>query len=93
MTPTSLKLIAFTMFEINVAVNFACRVWLFWQRNSAQVRVSQPSFLLMVLLGCLISTSTIIVMAQEHVGDGPVHACMAIPWLYSVGERLMLIWL
>jgi gamma-aminobutyric acid type B receptor len=24
-------------------------------------------------------------MVEEDEGDGPVHACMAIPWLYSVG--------
>ena len=49
------------------------------------MRVSQPFFLALVLIGCGISSSTIIAMAQEDEGNGPVDACMAIPWLYSVG--------
>lgn len=83
--PTGLKFTAYAMFGVNVTVIGLCALWLCWQRNSAQVRVSQPSFLLLVLVGCLISTSTIIAMAQEDEGYGDVPACMAIPWLYSVG--------
>ena len=82
---TNLKLIAFIMYGINCALIGACSLWLLVYRNTAQVRVSQPFFLLLVLLGCLISSSTILALAQEDEGDGPVVACMAIPWLYSVG--------
>ena len=85
MLSTGLKVTAYAMFGINCVVIGMCAVWLGWQRNSAQVRVSQPSFLLLVLMGCLISSSTIIAMSQEEDGYGSVPACMAIPWLYSVG--------
>lgn len=85
MIPLTLKVLAFCMLGINLTAIGVCGVWLFWQRSSAQVRSSQPFFLALVLLGCGISSSTIIAMAQEDDGEGPVVACMAIPWLYSVG--------
>jgi len=83
--PDTMVIIAYTMLAINMTVIFSCAIWLYFQRNSSQVRVSQPFFLCLVLVGCLISSSTIIVLAEEDEGDGPVHACMAIPWLYSIG--------
>lgn len=73
------------MFACNAAVIFVCGIWLWVHRESAQVRSSQPAFLILVLLGCLVSSSAILVMIQEHEDDGPVPACAAIPWLYSVG--------
>jgi 7 transmembrane sweet-taste receptor of 3 GCPR len=85
MISPTLKLIAYIMLGINLLAIIICGVWLCWQRDSPQVKVSQPFFLALVLLGCAISSSTIIAMAQEDDGDGPVPACMAIPWLYSVG--------
>lgn len=77
--PSSLKILAYTMFALNVAFIVGCAGWLFSHWSSDEVRASQPHFLLLVLLGCLISTSTIVAMAQED--DSP--ACMTIPWLYS----------
>jgi len=85
MIPMVLKVLAYGMFGINCVTILVCGAWLIWKRKSTQVRVSQPFFLNLVLLGCLISSSTIIVLAEEDEGEGPVHACMAIPWLYSVG--------
>ena len=85
MIPSSLKVVAYVLFGVNVAVIFYCAGWLVRYRESDQVRASQPYFLMLVLAGCLISSSTIIALAQEDEGDGPVPACMAIPWLYSVG--------
>ena len=83
--PGSLVGMAYAMLGLNVLVIVGCGLWLVWQRRSTQVRVSQPFFLKLVLLGCLISSTSIVPLAQQHEGDGPVHACMAIPWLYSVG--------
>ena len=85
MIPHVLKVFGYVMFGINVATIIGCAWRLFWKRETTQVKVSQPFFLVFVLLGCLISSSTILAMAQEDDGDGPVPACMAIPWLYSVG--------
>jgi len=83
--PDVLKGISFLMVGINCSVVALCSVWLSMRRNAPQVIVSQPIFLSLVLLGCFISTLTIVALLQEDEGDGPVPACMAIPWLYCVG--------
>jgi len=90
--PATLILIGYIMFGINVTAVTICGVWLWFFRHSPQVQVAQPFFLFFVLLGCLISTSTILPMAQENLDSSNIDdndsihtACMAIPWLYSVG--------
>ena len=91
--PTVLVWIGYGMVVVNFCAIFICATWLYVYRASPQVTVVQPFFLFLVLLGCLISTSTIIPMAQENTDGNPkedtfwsVHtACMLIPWTYSVG--------
>lgn len=89
--------IAYAMIGINFTVVAICAIWLACFRNATPVKVAQPLFLALVLVGCVVSTSTIFAMAQEDAGaeiadDNPyghgeadLPACMAIPWLYSVG--------
>lgn len=83
--PEAMVAAAYGMFAVNVILIFVCAGWLYWERKTTEVVVSQPFFLSMVLVGCLISSSTIVALAQEDDGDGPVQACMVIPWTYSVG--------
>ncbi|CAB9499078.1 acid type B receptor subunit 1 [Seminavis robusta] len=85
--PASLKALTYSMLAINVVVIIICLLWLHHYRFSQQVRYTQPFFLRLVLLGCLISSCTIIPMAMEDGGniDNAPDSCMAIPWLYSVG--------
>ena len=80
-----LKAVGYAMFGINALMVAICFLWLYAKRGTAQVRVAQPLFLALVLLGCIVSSSTILAFAQEDALDGPVTACMFIPWLYSVG--------
>ncbi|CAB9504119.1 acid type B receptor subunit 2 [Seminavis robusta] len=82
MIPQSLKIMAYCLLGINAVLIAGCALWLALHWNSQQVRISQPDFLLLVLLGCAISSSTIIALAQE---DSTSNHCMLIPWLYSVG--------
>ena len=83
----SFQIMGWVLLGINCALIIGFAVWMFWQRNSVQVKMSQPFFLCMILVGCLISTSTIGAMMQDDDGDydQEVQACMAVPWLYSVG--------
>lgn len=86
LVPKSLKYVSFLLFAINAAAIAFCAIWLYKYRMSDQVRASQPFFLLLVLLGCLISSSAIIVLSKEREDDGhDLAACMAVPWLYSLG--------
>ncbi|CAJ1965339.1 unnamed protein product [Cylindrotheca closterium] len=82
---TGLKAMAYFMVAVNYIVIIGLVAWMIFKKKSHQIRLSQPFFLLMILLGCGISTSTILAMMSESEGDGPVRACMAVPWLYSVG--------
>eukprot|EP00566_Odontella_aurita_P007167 CAMPEP_0113567734 /NCGR_PEP_ID=MMETSP0015_2-20120614/23442_1 /TAXON_ID=2838 /ORGANISM="Odontella" /LENGTH=737 /DNA_ID=CAMNT_0000470165 /DNA_START=104 /DNA_END=2317 /DNA_ORIENTATION=+ /assembly_acc=CAM_ASM_000160 len=81
----ALIIVGYTFFGINVAIVMFCAVWLLLKRNWPQVRVAQPFFLGLVLLGVLVSQATILVLMREDPGDGPVPACVTIPWFYSVG--------
>ncbi|CAB9511499.1 acid type B receptor subunit 2 [Seminavis robusta] len=82
---TSLKIVSYIMVGINFTVVAICAFWLWINRNTTQVRVCQPIFLSLILIGCLISSSTIFALAAEDEGEQDVPGCMAIPWLYSVG--------
>jgi len=83
--PPAVKRIAYGMFALNTLLAIIGGIWLRAHWDSPEVKYSQPFFLYLVLVGCIVSTSTILAMVQEDEGDGPVHACIAIPWLYSVG--------
>ena len=56
------------MIGINFFAIAVCAIWLVCHRENAPVKVAQPLFLGLVLLGCLVSTSTIFALAQEHSG-------------------------
>ena len=73
------------MIAINFSMVAGCVIWMWRYRKTVQVSVAQPFFLGLVLLGCLVSTSTIFALGVEDEGNGTVPACMTIPWLYSVG--------
>ncbi|CAJ1959348.1 unnamed protein product [Cylindrotheca closterium] len=85
LVPHIVETIAYSMFGLNAFRVLVGGIWLRVYRESPAVKYSQPGFLALVLIGCLISTSSIPAMVQEDEGDGPVPACIAIPWLYSVG--------
>lgn len=83
--PPSMKWVAYILFGINVGVISFCAGWLVIYRKSEQVKASQPFFLMLVLVGCLISSSTLLALIQEDERGVAAPACMAIPWTYSVG--------
>jgi len=75
----------YAFFGINMLACIVCAVWIYWKRHNELVRVSQPFFLNLVLLGCVISSSSIVPLAQQSEGQGPVPACFVFPWLYCIG--------
>ncbi|CAB9515323.1 Gamma-aminobutyric acid (GABA) B receptor [Seminavis robusta] len=76
-----------------MALSFSCSlgfgVWTIVHRNDAVVQISQMEFLLLLCLGSIISTSSIIPLSiQARTEDDTMAAsvaCVAIPWLYSTG--------
>jgi hypothetical protein len=70
---------------VNVFTCLVSAIWLVIKQEHLSLNFVQPFFLVLVLIGCVVSLSTIIVLAQEDKGNRPVPACMAIPWLFSIG--------
>jgi len=82
--PVGVKRMVWSLFGVNCICIVSGALWLFWKRTSPQVRISQPFFLCLVLVGCLISSSALIPLSTEDGANG-IPKCMATPWLYSVG--------
>lgn len=61
--PKSVVLLGYSLVALNLFAIFICATWLRIKWKSPQVQASQPHFLSLVLLGCLISSSTILPLA------------------------------
>ena len=63
--------------------------WLFVNRKDPVVRISQIEFLLLICIGTLFSSSTIIALSfqagSEEDTTAASHACQAAPFLYTFG--------
>ena len=73
---------------INYAIALTFAVITFQKRKHKVIRASQPMFLYMVLMGCCISTSTIIFFGLDDGGDydkADDVNCMFQPIFYSLG--------
>ena len=77
--------LCYALFGINALSCIICAIWIHWKRSNKLVQLSQPFFLNLILLGCVISSSAIIPLVQQSAGDGPVYACAVFPWLFCVG--------
>lgn len=80
-----------------VGVSWACSLfflyWLFSHRKLNFVKASQPEFLILMCLGGIISSSTLIALSFEAgKNDDDTKAtigCTAAPFLYTIGWSLM----
>lgn len=85
--PKSLLWISYGMVALNLLVCLIFGTWQCIHRKRAQVSIAQPYSLALIFLGCVISTSTILAMAQQDIGlgseptDSNLDSCMVIPWL------------
>jgi 7 transmembrane sweet-taste receptor of 3 GCPR len=64
-------------------------IWLFKHRNDPVVKVSQVEFLVLICLGTIICSSTVIALTRQAGTDEDTSAatagCMAAPFLYTIG--------
>ena len=70
-----------------------CIGWIQWQKSHRVVINSQPQFMQLVALGCLIATWSIFALTIDDSGTtglDPSGACMAAPVLFTVGFLLAL---
>uniref|UniRef100_A0A7S4K6M6 G-protein coupled receptors family 3 profile domain-containing protein n=1 Tax=Odontella aurita TaxID=265563 RepID=A0A7S4K6M6_9STRA len=89
-----LKIIGFVLVGVSWAMAFGFIAWVNIFRDDPVVKMSQPEFLLLICVGSLISSSSIIPwsLAEAGVEEDETSAsryCVAWPWLYSIGFVLM----
>ncbi|CAB9502425.1 affinity cAMP-specific and IBMX-insensitive 3',5'-cyclic phosphodiesterase [Seminavis robusta] len=77
----------YVLFGIIAALCLITVMWLWTYQGQVLVRISQPPLLVLVILGCLISSLSILFLGvqAEFASDMVDAACMASPWLYGVG--------
>jgi len=88
----ALKITTWLACGILLACCIYCLGWIYYYRENALVRVSQPLFLGILVVGSIVSSSSIIPMSVEtsYREDSDTiravdAACMAIPWLWGMG--------
>ena len=68
-TPGGVKVVCLTFFIINLVVAIGLGIWTFLKRNEAVIRAAQVEFLWIIILGCILSSSSILAMIQDDQGD------------------------
>lgn len=81
------------MTGISWCFSLACLVWMTLHRRSTVVRVSQKEFLMIICVGAIVSSSTIVALSLQ-AGEGEdtsaaTAGCKAAPFLYTIGWVLM----
>jgi len=85
---TNIRPAGFTFVAISMAVSLGCGGWTYKNRKDKVVIASQPFFLFLICIGCFIMASAIIPLSIDDSiasPEGCSKACMAFPWLLSLG--------
>mmetsp|Transcript_13688 Transcript_13688/g.29528 ORF Transcript_13688/g.29528 Transcript_13688/m.29528 type:complete len:1410 (-) Transcript_13688:45-4274(-) len=71
-------------FYLNVAFAVICIVWTIYARSHPVVKAAQTPFLVLIAVGSIISSCTIIPIVSTDK-EGPNSSCMLTMWLYTLG--------
>ncbi|CAB9517448.1 affinity cAMP-specific and IBMX-insensitive 3',5'-cyclic phosphodiesterase [Seminavis robusta] len=95
--PSALVACGYALCVLALVASAVAGVWTWIHRRAWIVKASQPAVLGLILVGCAISTLSMIFMGFQttyrQLDDGQENpevarvdaACMAVPWLYGVG--------
>ena len=94
--PKGLLYAGYTMVFINVTVAVLCAVGVILYRNKQIMKLAQPPFLMLVILGTFIDTCSILFMNQDNIsrsGSSRAHdwldtGCLAWPCLLTLGQMM-----
>ena len=84
---TNIRPVGLSFFAITWAFALLCGGWTEMYRNNRVVKVSQPPFLRLIILGCLIMASSIIPLSiDDSIASqkGCSIACMSFPWVGTI---------
>jgi ABC-type sugar transport system substrate-binding protein len=82
------RILGYVLFCILASLSIVVMAWVLMKRKTYIVRASQPIFLIVVAVGALIMSSSIIPIGfdNENYSVGACSAaCIATPWLLSIG--------
>mmetsp|Transcript_26569 Transcript_26569/g.33836 ORF Transcript_26569/g.33836 Transcript_26569/m.33836 type:complete len:839 (-) Transcript_26569:94-2610(-) len=88
---TSLLGVGYFLVSVVLVLAVGILIWVYHHRKNALVKVSQPLFLTLVVLGSVISSLSIIPLGleTEYRDSYDINmidaACMAVPWLWGIG--------
>lgn len=88
---TGLIVMGLILFCIQAALSISCTVWTMYYKKHRVVKASQPLFLCMIAFGALVMSSAIIPTGVQDT-DPSINvdaACMALPWLFSIGFSIV----
>lgn len=78
--------------SISWLLAFGFLFWIYRYRHDAMVKVSQPQFLILICIGAIISSSSVIMLGLDAGTDEDTSVatagCMAVPFLYTIGWTL-----
>jgi 7 transmembrane sweet-taste receptor of 3 GCPR len=83
------RIAGLVMMSIVIALGSFLAVWVYWNRNAQVVKMMQPPFLFMVCVGIIVSSFTIIPLGANDENTSNIDAaCLALPWLASIGDTI-----
>ena len=83
-----MKVLGKVLFGINASLSTFFVLWAYFNRNRVIIRYAQPMFLILIAVGCVVSSSTILFLGvedEDHTLEEADTACMTVPVLYSLG--------
>jgi len=92
---SSLAIFGYVLFSIQCLLSIICGLWTAYYRKRKVVKASQPLFLGLVCLGVFVMNCSILpIGVQGNYRDDPSiakvdAACMALPWLFSIGFAII----
>ena len=81
---TGIRPVGLALFVIAASASIVCGIWTHVYRNSRVAKASQPFFLGLICVGCLVMSSAIIPLSiDESIAspEGCSKACKSIPWV------------
>jgi ribose transport system substrate-binding protein len=89
--PNGLVMAGYTMAAFNYFLALGSAILIVFYRHQKVMRLAQPSFLLLVTIGTVVDSTSIIFMSRDNRNYSEEQldaACFAWPWLLSLGQMM-----
>ena len=86
----SLRTVGLVLMSLGMALSLFLGLWVFCKRRSPIVRATQPTFLVMLCIGSIISLSIIVPLGANDENTANIDAaCLSMPWLDGLGSTFI----